>query len=55
MLQEVGADDSLRCVPGNSPEGDRITGRLLHGGGHWSPAVTVQAVTARCMGRNSPN
>jgi hypothetical protein len=23
--------------------------------GHWSPSVTVQAVTARCVGRNSQN
>jgi hypothetical protein len=33
MLQELGADDPLRCVPRSSPEGDRIMGRLLAGEG----------------------
>jgi hypothetical protein len=50
--------EPLRCVPGNSrgkiaKRADcwlRSTAQV-----HWSPFVPVQAVTARCVGRNSQN
>jgi hypothetical protein len=70
MLHELGANDPiqlepLRCVPGNSPTVNRITG--MHAAGQVAgcgaqlrstacpPSVTFQAVTARRAGRNSQN
>ena len=57
-MQELGADDSLRCVPAAPWREIELRAGCWRRSAaelHWSPCVTVQAVTARCMGRSSPN
>jgi hypothetical protein len=62
MLHEMGANVSIQSRCSASPATPRreIASRAgcwlrSTAEGHWSPSVTVQAVTARCVGRNSQN
>jgi hypothetical protein len=57
-MHELGADDSLRCFPATPWREIELRAGCWRGSAaelHWSPCVTVQAVTARCVGRSSPN
>jgi hypothetical protein len=70
MLHELGVNDPIQSCCGASstprqlPDGKSHHGHACSGAGCWlrstaqkhcSPSVTVQAVTARCAGRNAQN